>query len=465
MRKSTESDEGKWARVKGRPGRKRRAARDTIEKARAVGLVVALGWILVGMQGLGLPGVSFSMLDPFDSGTRRQAQSLLSSLSVEEKCAAVLLVAYGSSSQSKVEVASRYQKIPVGGYLFFAYHIPKTVEALIDLTDGIQASVAEGRSRGTVPFLAIDHEGGTVMRLRGLVTGLPDARELGMSKAPAEKIQRLFRIVSRELFLLGFSMNLAPVVEPLSPENRFFLERRTYSSDPARTAQLGEWYLKEMREAGIVGVAKHFPGSGDGDPHERLPESSAKPSESTDPYTLPFRVLKQKGVLDAVMVSHVRLPHEGVEEPASLSSRVLQGILRSQWGFDGLVMTDDILMRGLTQAADPAEGVIQALLAGVDMVMYLGGDDEKIHRALVEAAEEGRVPIQRLDEAVQRILTLKIRYGMVNPDRQNPPPRTVQKVERLAELHSLKRKGDALVQEILQGGELQQGKQQEIDRQ
>ncbi len=195
MRKSGESDAGKWAPEMGRVVRTKRAARSTTRAARIVSLVVALGLILVGIQSLGLPGVSFSLLDPFDFRGHRQAQSLLSSLSVEEKCATVLLVAFGNSPQMTVEFASHYQRIPVGGILFFAYNIPKTVDALLNLTDGIQDSVSEVRSRGTAPFLAIDHEGGTVMRLKGLVTELPDARELGRSKAPIEKIQHLFRIV------------------------------------------------------------------------------------------------------------------------------------------------------------------------------------------------------------------------------------------------------------------------------
>lgn len=458
MRKSGESDAGKWAPETGRVVRTKRAARSTTRAARIVSLVVALGLILVGIQSLGLPGVSFSLLDPFDSGGHRQAQSLLSSLSVEEKCATVLLVAFGNSPQMTVEFASHYQRIPVGGILFFAYNIPKTVDALLNLTDGIQDSVSEVRSRGTAPFLAIDHEGGTVMRLKGLVTELPDARELGRSKAPIEKIQHLFRIVSRELALLGFSMNLAPVVEPLSQETRFFLSRRAYAADPVRITQLGELYLKEMREAGIVGVAKHFPGSGDGDPHERLPQSSAKPSESTDPYTLPFRVLKQKGVLDAVMVSHVRLPREGVEVPATLSPLILQKILREQWGFGGLIITDDLRMKSLAQVEDPVEGVLRSLLAGADLVMYLGGDYPRVHQALVKAVREGKLPSRRLDEAVERILALKVRYGILNPALKNPNSRTAQKAERLAELRKLKRAGDELVREILQTGETLQGR-------
>ena len=407
-----------------------------------IAILLAGGLLWVGLYGSGLPGTSFPGMGSITEEVRRAAQSLASTLSLEEKCASVLLVAYGGAKQLVPEFASRYQRIPVGGVILFAYNIPQTATELMDLTDGIRRV---GNQSGRVPFIAVDHEGGMVLRLKGIATELPDAREIGKSKASPETVLQLYRVVARQLASLGFSMNLAPVVEPLTEEIRPFLARRTFSSDPARITELSEQFLRAMREAGVVGVAKHFPGSGDGDPHERLPKSSAKPSDPADPYSLPFRALQQKGVLDAVMVSHVRLPQEGVQGPATLSPLVLQNILREQWHFEGLILTDDMRMKSITQGMDPIEGVVRSIQAGADMVMYLGGEYPKAHAALVQAVREGRLYPQRLDQAVMRILSVKIHYGMIEARPEDPTPRT----DRVAEFYRLKREGDALVQQIL----------------
>ncbi len=400
----------------------------------------------MGIRSAGLPGLSFSSLDLFHSEERRAARSILSSMSIEEQCASLLLVAYGGTKQCTEQFASRYRALPVGGVLLFAYNIPPSIEGLMDLTDGIRRV---GEERGVVPFVAIDHEGGTVLRLKGITTDLPDARELGKAKVSEETIRELYRFTSRQLALLGISMNLAPVVEPLTQETLSVLSRRAFSSDPEHAARLGEIYLQEMQKAGVLGVAKHFPGTGNGDPHEKLPESQAKPSDSADPYTLPFRILQKKGALEALMVSHVLLPREGAREPATLSSSILQKVLRSQWGFEGLVLTDDFRMKSLTQAIDPIEGVVRSIEAGADLVMYLGSEYPRVHQALVNAVREGRIPLRRLNEAVERILMVKVRYGLVRgPSEGKIELSGWDRSKRITEFHQSKKEGDVLLREI-----------------
>ncbi|MCX7786619.1 MAG: hypothetical protein N2442_02835 [Spirochaetes bacterium] len=414
-------------------------------------LLLSITFVFLGIRIDSLPSFSFLPFDLQETKARSVARSILSSMSLEEKCASLLLVAYGGSNRFTEEFASQYKKYPVGGVLFFAYNIPNTVENLMDLTSGIRKV---GEERGLVPFVVIDHEGGTVLRLKGLTTDLPDAREIGKSKASEETIRRLFQLTARQLALLGFTMNLAPVVEPLTPETQSFLSRRSYSLDPARSAEIGAMFLQEMREAGVLGVAKHFPGTGDGDPHERLPKSSAKPTDPSDPYSLPFRILQKKGVLEALMVSHVRLPREGVQEPATLSSLILQKVLRNLWDFEGLIVTDDFRMKSLTQSQDAIEGVVRSIAAGADLVMYLGGEYPRVHEALVKAVREGRIPLQKLNESVERVLTLKAKYGIAKGTVDRKKERisnggAEDPANRISEFYRLKKEGDALVQEIL----------------
>jgi len=413
--------------------------------------LISVLFISFGIRSAGLPNFSFSPFDLFESEARLKARSILTSLTIEEKCASLLFVAYGGSNRLTAEFASRYQKYPVGGVILFAYNIPSGAEALMELTGGIRKVGAE---RGIVPFIAIDHEGGTVLRLKGLTTDLPDARAIGQSKASTETIRQLFRLTARQLALLGFTMNLAPVVEPLTNETKAFLSRRSYSPDPERTAVLSALFIQEMGEAGVLSVAKHFPGTGDGDPHERLPRSSAKPSDPTDPYTLPFRILQKKGILEALMVSHVQVPREGVREPATLSNVLLRTVLRNQWGFEGLIVTDDFRMKSLTQSRDPIEGVVRSVLAGADFVMYLGGEYPKVHQALMKAVQEGRIPLQRLNASVERILMLKVKYGLSKGTGEGPKEgivgyRNEDPLKRLSEFRRLKKEGDTLLRAIL----------------
>ncbi|HOV37424.1 MAG TPA: glycoside hydrolase family 3 N-terminal domain-containing protein [Spirochaetales bacterium] len=373
-----------------------------------------------------------------------QSARLLSSLSLEEKCASVLMIPYGGANRFTEEFRERYQRIPAGAVLLFGYNVPPTAREFIDLTRGIREAGATA-GKGIPPFIAIDHEGGTVLRLKGITTNLPDARVLGRSSASAEQIRRLYGNTAQQLFLLGITMNLAPVVEPLSEETLSFLSRRAYSEDPQKATLMGGTFLQEMRTAGVLGVAKHFPGSGDADPHERLPKSSAHPSDPEDPLTLPFRSLHKRGLLDALMVGHVRVPSEGIEEPATLSPRILTEILRKQWRYEGLVVTDDIRMKGLSRTEDPSDAVVRALNAGADMVMYLGGDYPTIHKNLVKAVEEGRLSLHRLDEAAGRILQAKIRYGIIPDTSGASHP---DRLDRVPEFQRIKAEGDRLLSDL-----------------
>ncbi|MFQ3621740.1 MAG: glycoside hydrolase family 3 N-terminal domain-containing protein, partial [Spirochaetales bacterium] len=371
--------------------------------------------------------------------TQELVATTLSSLSLEEKCATLLLIAFGEGRQVPKGFATRLRSLPVGGVLMFSYNIPKTAEELIDLTEEIRLA---GSSRP--PFIALDHEGGTVLRLRGIATELPDARVLGNSRAPEEKIRQLFRSVAGQIALLGITLNLAPVVEPLTEETRSFLGRRIYASDPEKVAGITAMFIEEMQKVGVVGVAKHFPGSGNSDPHMGVSLSRAKPSDLRDSLTLPFRLLLQRGLLPAIMVSHVMLPEEGVREPATLSEKVLTQILRNQWRYTGLVVTDDFLMKGLSSFSPPAEGVVRSIRYGTDLAMYLGSDYERVHKALVEAVRTGALPEARVHEAVKRIVYIQMQMRRLHPAYSSLDPK-----RRLQEFYRLKAEGDRLVQEIM----------------
>ena len=195
-----------------------------------------------------------------------------------------------------------------------------------------------------------------------------------------------------------------------------------------------------MRDGGILAVGKHFPGSGDADPHEGLPLFSFDASDPEGRQVLPFRTAIRDFGLGALMSSHVVAPSLDPELPVTLSARAQTEHLRERLGFGGIVMTDDINMKALTKGLDPGAAAVAAIASGADMIMYLDEDVQRIHAALVRAAGDGGLPLRRLEDAVTRILERKIDLDLWSRASEG---RRIE--ERLEEFTRLKAEGDAFL--------------------
>jgi beta-N-acetylhexosaminidase len=428
-------------------------------------------------------------------------------MTLEEKCAQVLMLAVGTEKWVTPEFREVYRAVPAGAVLILGYNIAETPEGVLALTGGLQ-DLARGEGRGMPLFIAVDHEGGSVFRFGRVATRLPDASAVGAAAggdagSPGiarefvrEQVYGLYLNAARQLSALGFSMNLAPVLEPLNDENQEFLRRRAYSADPAAAADLGGIVVDAMRDGGILAAGKHFPGSGDGDPHDGLPVFSYDLTDPDQHQILPFRRVVSGHGLAALMTSHVLTPSLyppslGPGPPATLSGRVQTGYLRDFLGFRGMVMTDDINMGALTGGMSEKDAAlaarrdaVAALAAGADMIMYLAEDIEGLHGALVGAVRESSawdgdggfpgyrgLPEARLDDAVTRIIEQKIRLDLWNRSGElaeaaaaagrtaprpadTTPPRPAGGTEdalrrRLEDFARLKAEGDLLLRRFL----------------
>jgi beta-N-acetylhexosaminidase len=218
----------------------------------------------------------------------------------------------------------------------------------------------------------------------------------------------------REIRALGLTMNLAPVAEPLTKENQPFLGDRSYGPDPFFTERAAAAFVRGMEAAGISCVVKHFPGNTGVDPHKEAVTLDID-REGLDRTTAPIAALIRSGI-PAVMVSHTLVPARDSRRIASLSPLVITEWLRGELGFTGIVLADDFSMGAVASfTSSPEDAVVDALNAGVDMVMAWPGNLTAIHAAILKALREGRISRTRLEEAAERILYEKIRRGLINP--------------------------------------------------
>jgi beta-N-acetylhexosaminidase len=289
--------------------------------------------------------------------------------------------------------------LKVGGVILFARNI-ESPEQVWELTRDLQQEALAATGRPLL--LAVDQEGGRVQRLKAPFTLIPPARELGITKTP-EEVEYLSRQVAGELALVGLNVNLAPVLDvPRSPACPQW--DRAYSSDPHRAARYALAAIRGYRAGGIIPVAKHFPGLGDtlADSHEVLPRAlSSDAKREAD--LLPFREAIGAGV-PMVMTAHVAVPAWD-ERPATLSAVALHGWLRRRLGFDGVIITDDLEMGGITTSLAVPQGAQEALAAGADLLLICNNWQAAWETARLLAQDASLAPRGR--EAAARLNSLR----------------------------------------------------------
>ena len=372
---------------------------------------------------------------------RARAVELVGRMTLEQKAAQVLITTIGGGREITDEFRARLSEIPVGGVILLAYNIGPDAETVMALTRELQRH-AHSVGAGLPLFIAVDHEGGTVFRFGEIATRLPAASVIGPYAVHDEArplVEELFVNTASQLAAFGITMNFAPILEPLTSENDAFLRFRSYSADPEVAAAAAGLFADAMREAGVVAVGKHFPGSGDGDPHEVLPVFRLDASSADADGVRAFTVAARAGSLPAIMTAHVMAPAVDPGHPATLSHTIQSEFLRGEIGFRGLIVTDDLNMRGLTLSYSPGSAAVRALNAGADLLLYMAGDVSGVHRAIVRAVTDGVLAEHRLDDAVIRIVETKLEFQLPEITTDDAM------IERGIEFPRLKARGDELL--------------------
>lgn len=327
---------------------------------------------------------------------------------VSEADAAENLKLYGV--RTPAEVVAKYK---LGGAIYFAWtNSVKDPEQIATLSNGLQRAALEASD---VPLtISIDQENGVVTRMGAPATTLPGAMALGATRSPHEA-RIVARVNGQELHAVGVTMNHAPDADVnVNPANPV-IGVRSVGSDPELVSQMVAAQVKGLQgNKGVSATAKHFPGHGDTatDSHVGLPEITHSREEWERIDLPPFKAAIAAGV-DSIMSAHLVMPAlDDSGDPATLSHKIITGVLREELGFQGLVVTDGLQMEGVRQKYGDGEVTVRALLAGIDMLL-MTPDMPAAWQAVHDAVDSGRLPMARLDEAVLRNLQTKAKRGVV----------------------------------------------------
>lgn len=336
--------------------------------------------------------------------TTASTQGLVSCMTLEQKVGQVIF----AHASKKGELA-RIARQQYGGYLLFASDFKGTTKKKL------KKRLAKLQNASATPMLvAVDEEGGSVVRasyykkFRKSRFKSPSAlRKKGGYKAVRKDA------LTKSSFLkgLGINTNFAPVVD-VPYKKRNYIYKRAYSTKANQVARYSEVVVEAMNTRGVVGALKHFPGyGGNGDTHGKVVRDKRGLATFQGRDLLPFQSGINAGC-PMIMVSHNIVWAFDRERPASISAPV-HDYLRGAMGFNGVIVTDSLGMKGVRRfASSDGELAVQAFLAGNDMLCT--PYPEKAYDALLAAVKSGRISEKRLDESVQRILALKMRYGIMN---------------------------------------------------
>ena len=285
-----------------------------------------------------------------------------------------------------------------------------TREEVVALTGALRALMGEHA------LIGLDQEGGAVVRSTFLPQA-PSAMALGASGDEVLACD-VGAAVARGLRSLGINWNFAPVLDVNShPENPVIAER-SFGQDPLEVTRLAGAWMRGSLAEGVACCVKHFPGHGDThvDSHLALPTVDKSRTQLDAVELLPFRALA--GDAPAVMTAHIVYPQIDPDHPATLSRKVLRGILRDEWGYDGVVITDALMMKAIADRYGHGRAAVMAIDAGADMVLAQGTVEEQAQaiRALQAALADGSLTAAQGRRAVARLDALSKRY----PVRQTP---------------------------------------------
>jgi len=292
------------------------------------------------------------------------------------------------------------------------------------------------------PLLSLDQEGGLVDRLRRILTPMPAANTIKTREQAAE----LAEIIAEAVHTLGFNMDFAPVVDVVDEERSHFtngLHSRAFGSSADDVTQFAGAFLSTLQKNGVIGCLKHFPGLGasEVDSHEELPRVNITADELNGVDLVPYKRLFQTGEVDAVMVAHAAYPKLDLQEaaqngtllPSSLSRNVVGELLRSELGFQGLVVTDDLEMGAILKNYGIGEACKLAINAGEDMLCICAGVDSIYDgfNAVLDAVKTNEISMERIDESLKRIVAIK---SKMSPPLPFDPTRLDELSSRIAAL-------------------------------
>ncbi len=343
--------------------------------------------------------------------------SMMQGMSLDEKLGQLLMVEFFGSDYQSTELPYMISQQHVGGFLYQPvngnFHAPN------DTMDAASQFPVKANADSKIPLLvAIDQEGDKVSKLTdaGFYGKTPSAAAMAAT-GDSNNAQQQGVQAAKLMQSLGINTDLAPVVDVGPVSN--LLENRQFSDNPQTVATYAGAFLNGLQSTGTIGCLKHFPGLGSVsrqfDPHTTLPtvDESMAQLESTD--FAPYKALIRQNHPAMIMSTDVITTAIDPVLPAELSSKAINGVLRKELGYNGVVITDGLYMGGIQQKWTIAQASVLAIEAGNDMVEgpYTASQVAGVIVALKDAIQQGQLSIEQVNQSVQRLLLLKLQYGII----------------------------------------------------
>ena len=322
-------------------------------------------------------------------------------MTLKEKLGQLILPGFHSTTYDD-HIKTLIEDYHVGNVILFTRNF-ENAKQVRELTTKIHEEVI--KHTGHIPFIAIDQEGGLVTRMMKDVTFAPGP--MSASASIEDATYYTGRMLAEDMIRLGMNLNLAPSLDVNNNPNNPVINVRSYSDDPKVVAKLGKRFIQGSLEFGVLACAKHFPGHGDCevDSHLGLPTINYDLERIHKIEMYPF---KENIDVPAIMSAHIMFPiYDTV--PATLSRKILTNVLREELGYQGLIFTDCLEMKAISDMYGTSKGALMAILAGADIcdISHTLEYQVKALELIEEAVNDGRLSMEELDQKVERILAFK----------------------------------------------------------
>ncbi len=340
-------------------------------------------------------------------------QRIMSGMTLDQKIAQLIIVEYlGNSYAPTLQYMIAQQG--VGGFLYQAsnHNFNPPDDAVNNVADFSRQAMKDAK----IPLLiGTDQEGGLVNRLYTFHGYLPSAAAMAATGDPHYALNQGV-MAAKWMLQLGINADLAPVVDVHTVDPPV-LETRMFGSTPSAVATYAGAFLNGLQQNGVIGTLKHFPGLGaiTSDPHAGLPTVSRSLSQLEAIDLAPYKLMLQKDHPAMIMSTDVLMPAIDPVLPSELSPKTIDGLLRKQLGYNGVVITDGLYMGGIRERWSLAQASVLSIVAGDDLVEgpYSVSQVADVIAAFKQAIQSGQLTIDRINQSVQRILLMKLQYGII----------------------------------------------------
>lgn len=338
-----------------------------------------------------------------------QADAIVAAMTTNEKIGQMVMIGIHGTELDE-DSKTMLRQFHIGGIVYFDRNI-KSQDQLKSLSEQLQA-YAQGEAQQKVPlFLAIDEEGGTVSRGRGVIPAPPSEADIGASGQP-ERARASAASTAQALRAAGINLNLAPVADVSSSDARAF------SGDAQVAARFTEKAVSGYEQEGMLCALKHFPGIGKGavDSHQEVSRVDVPRETLEREDLLPFAevIASQRPEDFLILVSHLIYPCYDAAHSASQSRAVMTDLLRGQLGYQGIILTDDLEMGAVANHVPLRQAGANAVVAGADLVLVCHEypHEEEVYLGIKDAVDAGEISEERLDASVRRIVLAKLAHAL-----------------------------------------------------